>query len=57
MGLHQRINMEFMVDDHPYHFFRGIHRPSGILGGAVGVVGTTWVKISTGSGSIPTTAI
>ena len=57
MGLHQRINMEFMVDGHPYHFCVAFIDPVGILGGAVGVVGKTWVKTSTGSGSIPTTAI
>lgn len=29
MGFHIGVNMEFMIDGHPYHFFRGIHRPSG----------------------------
>ena len=29
LGFHMGVNMDFMVDGHPYHFFRGIHRPKG----------------------------
>ena len=37
LGFHMGVNMDFMADGHPYHFFVAFIAPKGILGGAVGV--------------------